>query len=61
MQILLADEVEPVVAGLLGGISTSIGPTDEQMIVLNSITQHLWGRDDIDVHNLTPLSPDQVA
>jgi hypothetical protein len=61
MQILLADEVEPVVAGLLGGISTSIGPTDEQMIVLNSITRHLWGRDDIDVHNLTPLSPDEVA
>lgn len=61
MQILLADEVEPVVAGLLGGVSTSVGPTAEQMIVLDSVTRHLWGRDDIDVHNLTPLSPDEVA
>ena len=61
MQILLDDEVEPFVAGLLGGVSISSGPTSEQMIVLDSITRQLWRRDDIDLQNLTPLSPDQVA
>ena len=61
MKLLLAAEVEPVVAGLLGGISTSTGPTAEQMIVLDSLARHLGGRDDIDVANLTPLSADQVS
>lgn len=61
MQILLDDEVGPVVAGLLGGVSISTGPTAEQMIVLDSITRHLWNRDDIDVANLTPLSADDTA
>ena len=61
MQVVLPDEVEPIVAGLLGGISTSSGPTPEQMIVLGSIARHLWGRGDIDLENLTPLSPDDVA
>lgn len=61
MLILLADEVELVVAGLLGGISISSGPTAEQLIVLDSITRDLWRRDDIDLQNLTPLSPDEVA
>ncbi|NBP85115.1 MAG: hypothetical protein EBU23_02630 [Mycobacteriaceae bacterium] len=61
MQILLDDEVGPVVAGLLGGTSISTGPTAEQMIVLDSITRHLWNRDDIDVANLTPLSADDAA
>lgn len=60
-KIVQADEVETIVAGLLGGISTSTGPTDEQMIVLDSITRHLWGRADIDVQNLTPLSAAELA
>ena len=61
MQLLLAAEVEPAVAGLLGSISTTGGPTAEQMIVLESITRHAWGRGDIDLQNLTPRSPDDVA
>lgn len=61
MQVVLSHEVEPIVAGLLGGISPSGGPTPEQMVVLASITRDLWGRPDIDLENLTPLSPAEVA
>ena len=61
MQVVHADEVEPIVAGLLGGISTRSGPTAEQLIVLESITRDLWGRGDIDVKNLTPLSSAELA
>ena len=61
MQVVRADEVEPIVAGLLGGISTKSGPTAEQLIVLESITRDLWGRGDIDVKNLTPLSSAELA
>lgn len=61
MKVLLAGEVEPAVAGLLGSISTTGGPTAEQMIVLDSITRHVWGREDIDLQNLTPQSPEDVA
>lgn len=61
MALVLAGEVEPIVAGLLGGVTTSGGPTAEQMIVLESITRHLFGRADIDLQNLTPLSPDELA
>jgi hypothetical protein len=61
MQVVRADEVDPIIAGLLGGISTSAGPTTEQLNVLDSITRNLWGRPDIDLHNLTPLSSSEVA
>ena len=61
MALVLVGEVEPIVAGLLGGITTSAGPTAEQMIVLESITRHLFGRADIDLQNVTPLSPDELA
>lgn len=61
MQVVHADEVEPIVAGLLGGISTKSGPTAEQLIVLESITRDLWGRGDIDVKNLTPLSSAELV
>lgn len=61
MNVVLAGEVEPIVAGLLGGISTSSGPTAEQMIVLDSIARHLWGPQDIDLQNVTPLSPGELA
>ena len=61
MQVLLPDEVEPVIGALLGGISPRGGPTDEQMIVLGSIARHLWGQADIDLQNVTPLSCDEAA
>jgi hypothetical protein len=41
-----AEEVEPVVRGLLGVIDVDGGPTDEQLEVLWSITDHLWKRAD---------------
>jgi hypothetical protein len=61
VQVVLAHEVEPIVAGLLGGISPRGGPTPEQMVVLESITRDLWGRADIALQDLTPLSPAEVA
>jgi len=61
MEVVQADEVDLIVAGLLGGISTSSGPTPEQVTVLDSITRHLWGRGDIDLEKLTPLSSREVA
>ena len=61
MALVLAGEAEPIVAGLLGGITTTGGPTAEQMIVLDSIARHLFGRPDIDLQNVTPLSPDELV
>ena len=61
MQLVLPNEIEPMTAGLLGGISTSTGPTTEQMIVLESLARHLGDGTDIDLQNLTPLSPDGVS
>ena len=61
MQIVLENEIEPMVAGLLGGVSTSSGPTTEQMIVLESLARHLGGRPDSDLQNMRPLSPDAVS
>lgn len=61
MALVLEDEVQPIVAGLLGGISTTSGPTSEQLTVLDSFVRHLWNRADIDVDQLTPLSGEEVA
>jgi hypothetical protein len=54
-------EITPLVAGLLGGIETDGGPTTEQLAVLHAIVADLWGRTDIDVAQLAPLSPKEVA
>ncbi len=61
MALFLDDEAEPVIGGLLGSISTSEGPTSEQLTVLDAIASHVCGRADIGVAHLTPLSPDAVA
>lgn len=44
--------VEPVVRGLLGAIDVDDGPTDEQLVVLQAIVEHLWQRPDLDVRAL---------
>ncbi len=55
------DEVEPLVAGLVGGIDVDGGPTDEQLVVLESITSDLWKRSDLSLNSIAPLSPDDAA
>ena len=62
MGVLIAEEhIGPLVAGLLGGIDVDGGPTDEQLTVLGSITSILLDRPDLSLHDVTPLSPDDVA
>jgi hypothetical protein len=53
-------EVEPVLAGLIGGIDVAGGPTDEQLAVLRSIATNLWKRDDA-LDDVTPLGPVETA
>lgn len=56
-----ANEIEPVVAGLVGGIEIDGGPTDEQLTVLRAIVTDLWNRSDLDLGEMTPLSPERTA
>ena len=53
--------VEIVVAGLLGGIDVEDGATSEQLNLLSSLTTNLWGRDDLDLGQVSPLSPSALA
>jgi hypothetical protein len=62
MSLRIAPEaVEPMVAGLLGGIDVSGGPTDEQLAVLGALAAHLWERPDLDVAGVAPAGPDETA
>jgi hypothetical protein len=56
-----ADEVEPLVAGLLGGIDVGSGPTPEQLTVLGSLVADLWQRSDVGLDGVTPLGPGATA
>ncbi len=56
-----AEEVEPLVAGLVGGIDVAGGPTDEQLVVLGSITADLWKRPDLKPGEVAPLGPRDTA
>lgn len=58
---LVPEDPEPLVAGLLGGISADDGPTAEQLAVLGSIVTHLWRRPDLDLTAISPLSPRETA
>ncbi len=53
--------VEPMVAGLLGGIDVDGGPTPEQLAVLRALTTHLWGRPDLELTGITPAGPEETA
>jgi hypothetical protein len=55
------DEVEPLVAGLLGGIDVGDGPTPEQLTVLGSLVADLWRRSDVGLGGITALSPAATA
>jgi hypothetical protein len=53
--------VDPVVAGLLGGIDVDDGPTERQLAVLDAVVGHLWRRPDLDMRAVKPLGPDEAA
>ena len=55
------DEIEPLVAGLVGGIDVDGGPTGEQETVLGSILSNLLKRSDLKLSEVTPLSPGEAA
>ncbi|HWF21778.1 MAG TPA: hypothetical protein VG226_06515 [Acidimicrobiales bacterium] len=56
-----ADEIEHLVAGLVGGIDVDGGPTNEQGVVLASIVSDLWKRPDLRLDEVAPLGPGQAA
>jgi ubiquinone biosynthesis protein Coq4 len=55
------DDVEPFVAGLMGGIDAGEGPTGEQLNVLDSMVRHLWKRPGLDLKTVSPLGPQEFA
>lgn len=61
MAMFTDDEADPIIGGLLGSISTSDGPTAEQLTVLQAIASHVCRRDDIDLTQVTPLGSEEVA
>lgn len=58
---IISDDVDAVVAGLLGAVDVEGGPTDEQLTVLRAVVTHLLRRDDIDLSLVEPLGPDALA
>jgi hypothetical protein len=56
-----ADEIEHLVAGLVGGIDVDGGPTSEQLVVLGSIVADLWKRSDLSLEEMVPFGPGDVA
>jgi hypothetical protein len=55
------DMIEPLVAGIVGGIDVDDGPTDEQLLVLQRLVADLWHRSDLEVGSLSPLGPSATA
>jgi hypothetical protein len=53
--------VEPVTRALLGAMDVDGGPTPEQSAVLRAVVTHLWGRPDLELGALAPLSPGDTA
>ena len=61
MLTLAPSVVEAVVGGLLRGVDVDEGPTSEQVLVLEALATHLWGRPDLDVRSVTRLKASEVA
>ena len=53
--------IEPVVAGLVGGIDVDGGPTEEQVNVLQRLVSDLWQRPDLNLGEVSPLDPGATA
>ena len=60
-RIIQPDQVEPVVRALLGSIDTGDGGAREQRGVIAAFVSGYWGRDDLDLDALAPLSADETA
>jgi hypothetical protein len=60
-RIIQPDQVEPVLRALLGSIDIGDGGSSEQRSVVAAFATGYWGRDDLDLDALTPLSPDETA
>ena len=56
-----SEEIESLVAALVGGIDIDGGPTDEQLAVLGSIVSDLWQRPDLGLDDVSPLNPADTA
>ena len=53
--------VAVVARGLLGTVSTSQGPSQEQLRLLQSLLDYLWDRPDLNIHTLSPISSFELA
>lgn len=62
MSLRVAPElVSAFVAGLAGACDVEGGPTDEQYVVLQAVTAHVWERPELDVRAVGPIGPEAVA
>jgi hypothetical protein len=53
--------VEPAARTILGAINLGDGGTEKQRHLLQSVVSQVWERPDIDISNLTPMSPAEAA
>jgi ubiquinone biosynthesis protein Coq4 len=61
VRVIGPDMIEPVVAGLIGGIDVDGGPTDEQVAVLQRLVTDFWQRSDLTLGEVPPLDPGATA
>ncbi len=57
----VSEDIEAVVAALLGAIDVDAGATDEQLAVLQAFATHLWKRPDIKLPSVAPSGPHDIA
>jgi hypothetical protein len=55
------ESVDVVIGALVGVIDVEGGPTSEQRAVLQALVSGYWGRSDLDVGGMKPLSVDDTA
>ena len=66
MPLSLSFFVEPgsvavIARGLLGSVSTSEGPSQEQLRLIQSLLDYLWNRPDLKIHTLSPIDSFELA
>jgi hypothetical protein len=60
-RVITNETAEPAAQALLGAIDTGDGGTPEQLGVLSAVVGVAWGRPDLDLAALAPLSPAEAA
>lgn len=60
-RVIQPSDADPVIQTLMGAIDTGDGGTSEQRRVVAAFAAGYWGRADLDVDTITPLSPDEAA